>query len=497
MMVLALNWLFLIPITAQQSSIDILVIYSEPEEGNVFSSFFQDLNVNIDLLETENETPGSFANYELIIIADSNGEIDGAIRDSLDNYITSTSFKALITITSETDQFSGDLRRFLGVENYLKEVGDEETGWQIDFNGTQVSYKGEMALIEPTLDASILGTILSTNDSSLQTEITGNEPIILERNSSTYYSLTFAFDYQSGDEQNTAHRQGFFLAGLSDLLKAKIKELLTLRLNQFQSILGTSLITNPVHTTTNSSISDSNVNPLPSELPQLNVPSPLISLLIVLGLIGLFFRQIISFFKWLIERIWVLTVFVIASIYQPENRQLTEGQLLMNPVRRAILEYLEFMGSSGAHLREIKKAVDVGMGNLLWHLEILEDYGWIEKRKIGRYNVYIASEFISDFDENLKGAELELRSKHAITFLEYLLSYDDIDWNISLISKEIGVNRKSIRKMLKTLKKYNLIWAGPRNPDKIKVNYASIERILDSLLKSSQFTKGENIPSIK
>lgn len=473
----------------QTQQIDILVIYSIQEERDAFADFFSDLPVNLDFMSAEEESPGSFSSYELIVIVDSVGEIEGEIRTALEQFISLTSYKSLLAVTSKIDQFSGDLRRFLGVESFIKELGDQSSGWVFNITGNPVSYVGEIGLMIPTADSKVLGRIISTNDSEIQSEISGNEPIVVERNLTTSYSLSMIFDFSTTNDSNDSSENGLALNGFSDLLREKVRNLI---INSYNLII--SAISNPGVETTESLNAPTNDTTNtnqdgPTIFPSFSTPSPAVFAALFLGLIALSLQKIIAFLRWLSEKIWALLIFIVASIYQPENRQLTEGQLLMNPARRAILEYLEHMGPSGAHLREIKNAVDVGMGNLLRHLEILEDYGWVEKRKIGRYNVYIASEFIPDFDENLKAAELELRSKHSIAFLEYLLSSDHLDTNISQISKEIDVNRKSVRTMLKTLKKYNLIWPDPSDKDRLKFNYESLEIILYSLLKSSQFSQ--------
>ena len=52
---------------------------------------------------------------------------------------------------------------------------------------------------------------------------------------------------------------------------------------------------------------------------------------------------------------------------------------MTNLSRQHILDYLAHIGAFGAHLRELKKVTKLGTGSILWHLQVLEDFDFIEK----------------------------------------------------------------------------------------------------------------------
>ncbi|MFX1313368.1 MAG: hypothetical protein ACFFHD_12250, partial [Promethearchaeota archaeon] len=91
-------------------------------------------------------------------------------------------------------------------------------------------------------------------------------------------------------------------------------------------------------------------------------------------------------------------------------------------------------------------------GNLVWHLDILETYKIIGKKRIGNfiaYFPYYQKNPISNIDLKLQ------KSKLTLEVLEMIENHPGI-WN-NLITKKFKVDHKTIIYHLKKLKELNLI----------------------------------------
>lgn len=95
--------------------------------------------------------------------------------------------------------------------------------------------------------------------------------------------------------------------------------------------------------------------------------------------------------KDFVERLlWYLfypVIWIIGHIvYPPVIRRLKEEDILENEIRLGILDLLTDRGV--AHFREIQRMVETSFSVLKWHLQVLEDFGYVRHTKVGRYTVY-------------------------------------------------------------------------------------------------------------
>ncbi len=75
-------------------------------------------------------------------------------------------------------------------------------------------------------------------------------------------------------------------------------------------------------------------------------------------------------------------------------RRVDETQLLDNPYRQKILTILA--EKRIMHLRELKRELKCGMSVLLWHLELLEEFGYVASIKHGKYLAYYLTRYPPD-----------------------------------------------------------------------------------------------------
>lgn len=181
--------------------------------------------------------------------------------------------------------------------------------------------------------------------------------------------------------------------------------------------------------------------------------------IVLLLLAMVFYRKLLSFFRWLSEISIGGIVLAVGAFYNVQNRSISESKVLLNNTRNRILDYLDYLKSHGAHIREIKSALKIGTGSLLWNLQVLEDYGWIDKVKININVVYVSTDHIEKFDLTLKEIELKLKSKYTISIMDVLLdpAISLKEMSFSKLSTISQADRKTIRRILHILVKYNII----------------------------------------
>ncbi|ACB06946.1 winged helix-turn-helix domain-containing protein [Candidatus Korarchaeum cryptofilum] len=68
----------------------------------------------------------------------------------------------------------------------------------------------------------------------------------------------------------------------------------------------------------------------------------------------------------------------------------TSEDVLMNPIRRAIVEYLRV--NQGAHMRQISRDLGISLGSLRWHLDVLERKGIVREKRKGNMTEFYLSD---------------------------------------------------------------------------------------------------------
>jgi len=181
---------------------------------------------------------------------------------------------------------------------------------------------------------------------------------------------------------------------------------------------------------------------------------------VIIGLITSIFAFIkfgfMSKIKEIISSILTgLFLFLAHIAYSPQRRRINEDEILDNELRSMIMEYLEFKGGEGAHLREIQRELGCGISTLLWHLQALDDFNLVTHEKIGKYHIfYLTGEKSIQISE----IALALKSDVAKELCRVLLRKKR-PIPLSKISQEVDVHHSSVQHHIKKLLDLKLILA--------------------------------------
>ncbi|MHA1648126.1 MAG: winged helix-turn-helix transcriptional regulator, partial [Promethearchaeota archaeon] len=106
----------------------------------------------------------------------------------------------------------------------------------------------------------------------------------------------------------------------------------------------------------------------------------------------------------------------------------------------------------GIHFNEILRQIDITPGNLDWHLNILEAYKVIKKRKVGQYILYFSYYYKNPFSE----VDLLLQKNDTtMKILYYIAKKPNIYQKI--LANELGLNRSTIKYHLDKLIKAGIV----------------------------------------
>ena len=132
--------------------------------------------------------------------------------------------------------------------------------------------------------------------------------------------------------------------------------------------------------------------------------------------------------------------------------RLTLEEVLDNENRNKIIDLI--LDNPGIHLNELLRKTRLSPGNLVWHLDILETYKIIKKKRFEHFLIYLPyyqKNPISNLDLKLQKSELTLK------VLEMIEKEPGI-WNNS-ITKKMKINRKTIQYHIKKLSDLGLIYS--------------------------------------
>ena len=130
--------------------------------------------------------------------------------------------------------------------------------------------------------------------------------------------------------------------------------------------------------------------------------------------------------------------------------RLTLEEVLENENRNKIIDLI--LKEPGIHFNELLRKTEIAAGNLVWHLDILETYKVVGKKRIGNfiaYFPYYQKNPISNLDLQLS------KSKLTLEILEMIEKKPGL-WN-SIITKHFKVDHKTIQYHINKLKDLNLI----------------------------------------
>ena len=130
--------------------------------------------------------------------------------------------------------------------------------------------------------------------------------------------------------------------------------------------------------------------------------------------------------------------------------RLSLDDVLENENRNKIIDLI--LKEPGIHFNELLRKTEIAAGNLVWHLDILETYKVVGKKRIGNfiaYFPYYQKNPISNLDLQLS------KSKLTLGILEMIEKEPGL-WN-SVITKHFKVDHKTIQYHVNKLKDLNLI----------------------------------------
>ena len=139
--------------------------------------------------------------------------------------------------------------------------------------------------------------------------------------------------------------------------------------------------------------------------------------------------------------------------------RLTLQEVLENENRDNIISLI--LETPGIHFNELMRKTKLSPGNLVWHLDILEKYRIIEKKRFEHYIVYFPyyqKNPISNLDLKLQKSELTLK------VLE-MIKKEPGTWN-SVITKKLKINRKTIEYHIKKLIDLGVIYTEKKGSKK-------------------------------
>lgn len=177
----------------------------------------------------------------------------------------------------------------------------------------------------------------------------------------------------------------------------------------------------------------------------------------------------------LVERIMASFISIIAAISSSRwFRRIDMEQVLENEYRRKIVDYLHRHRIS--HLRALQQYLKCGTSILMWHLEVLEEYGYVERMKHGQYILYYLTHY-RPTSEELK-LYLALLNKNSKKIIQIFLRHPNL--TIDQIEQLTGLHRKTIKYQLKRLKRLEIIqahWEDPVNPRSYVLNAKLVPRL--------------------
>ena len=130
--------------------------------------------------------------------------------------------------------------------------------------------------------------------------------------------------------------------------------------------------------------------------------------------------------------------------------RLSLEDVLENENRNKIIDLI--LKEPGIHFNELLRKIEIAAGNLVWHLDILETYKVVGKKRIGNFIAYFPY-----YQKNpISNLDLKLRkSKLTLGILEMIEKEPGL-WN-SIITKHFKVDHKTIQYHINKLKDLNLI----------------------------------------
>jgi predicted transcriptional regulator len=445
---------------ADQSSI--IVVYGNENDRSIIQNILDHIEINYVLIEVSELSSTHFLELDVLIFTSSiEFSLEDEVEDALEVFIQDGT-KNLIIISPYIEKFN-DIEEYLGildVEEFIESNIVEPLEWIISLTDDYSNYTtDDLFMYQGTTSHVILDNNTETLAEFINVSGENAEELELPipaiwRISEIASILVIITALESSNNQNLGINQSTLpiLSLIYELLFETIHKILQ---NQSETngdpdSEDSELITD--EDTTN----ENQLTNLVQFISNINLSEILIILfLFFIVLLGLFFSKLIAFIDWLIRKSYVLGIFVISSFYKIQKRTLSYNEVVINSYRSDILDYLEHLGKYGAHLRELKSLTKMGSGSLLWHLQVLEDYGFIKKYSIKGYTIFLSYKY--EFDPYLKEIEINLKSKYILEILEVLINNITQKLSLEEIQEITTIEKRALRRLLLKLADYDLI----------------------------------------
>lgn len=172
------------------------------------------------------------------------------------------------------------------------------------------------------------------------------------------------------------------------------------------------------------------------------IPPPRLGKRSIKDFLKRFFWYLLYPFTWVFSHV----------IYDPIIRRLTEEDVTANKARQTILQLLEERGV--AHVREIERAVGSGFFGIMWHLQVLDDFGHIRHVRVGKYLVYYLK---GDRDLNPPFLELAILFKNQIARAIIIYIKKHPGTYQAEIARALGLHHDSVRYHLLQMNERDLL----------------------------------------
>ncbi|MFX0091352.1 MAG: hypothetical protein ACFFBD_06275 [Candidatus Hodarchaeota archaeon] len=125
---------------------------------------------------------------------------------------------------------------------------------------------------------------------------------------------------------------------------------------------------------------------------------------------------------------------------RPIYRRLDEGEVVDNTTRSQIIWFLEARKEKGAYFSELRSRLKLGTGQLVWHLEILKEFGIVRTLAVQRHVIY----YLDGFPVNLRLKELEIALKSPVARKIILNLVEHKMLSASALARMLKRHRKTI-----------------------------------------------------
>ncbi len=146
-----------------------------------------------------------------------------------------------------------------------------------------------------------------------------------------------------------------------------------------------------------------------------------------------------------------ITTLFRATIYSKRYNRLNVFQVNENPVRKNIVEILEYSGYE--HFNSLQKKLKIGVSILLWHLQVLEDFNIVTTEKFGQYRVA----FLVDSPPDPTEVQFycNIRSKTAFDIIKLFL--EKHSWSTDTLATLLYTSNDLVKYHCKKLEKLDIL----------------------------------------